>query len=270
MQQGAAGSLARVASTLSRPASGPPRVLREGDPGPAQRSSNHPPPKGVADFRSERPTSNRNHRPTSSWNGWPTSVGIRTHRGEGSARAPGPRRAPDPLGRGTRDQAQRQDPRRRHALRRPGPAAPGRVPLGPRSHSARSQEPQPLRRFACAWPLLRPRPARRRRPPARGRLRLAAAADLVSTRITASQRRRNPHSSFGSTEAGILPSRPADGQSAARQRGPGGRAAAPALRAGAQRPGRREHGARLEWSGRRRSNHRTRLRPAAHKVLAGG
>jgi transposase len=74
---------------------------------------------------------------------------------------------------------QRQDPRRRHALRRPGPAAPGRVPLGPRSHSARSQEPQPLRRFACAWSLLRPRPARRRRPPARGRLRLAAAADLV-------------------------------------------------------------------------------------------
>lgn len=51
----AAGSLARVASTISRPASRPPRILSEGGPGPAQRSSNHPPHR-------EWPTSDRNGR----------------------------------------------------------------------------------------------------------------------------------------------------------------------------------------------------------------
>ena len=49
-------------------------------------------------------------------------------------------------------------------------------------------------------------------------------------------------------------------RSAARKRGPGGRAAAPAPRAGAQRPGRREHGAMLEPVGKARAS---RLGPAA-------
>src|SRR3954467_5184149 len=75
--------------------------------------------------------------------------------------------------------------------------------------------------------------------------------------------------SNGSTEADILPSRPAGWQSAARKRGPGGRAAAPALRAGAQRPGRREHGAMLEWSGRLRPSHQTPSLSAAHQALDG-
>ena len=34
---------------------------------------------------------------------------------------------------------------RRHALRRPGPAAQRRVPLGPRGRAERPQVPQPLR-----------------------------------------------------------------------------------------------------------------------------
>ena len=101
------------------------------------------------------------------------------HRGRRSARAQGPRRPPHPLGGGAGDQAQRQDPNRRHALRRPGPAAPGRVPLGPRGRRARPEEPQPLRGVARAWPLLRSRPARRRRSAARGRLRPVAAAGVV-------------------------------------------------------------------------------------------
>ena len=71
-------SRTRRIDTLSAGIPVPPRVQREGGPGPAQRSSNHPPPKGVADFRSEWPTSSRNHRPTSNRNRWPTCSGIRT------------------------------------------------------------------------------------------------------------------------------------------------------------------------------------------------
>jgi hypothetical protein len=138
------------------------------------------------------------------------------------------------------------------------PCISGRVPLDPRGHPARSEEPQPLRRFACARSLLRPRPARRRRPAARGRLRPAAAAGAVRPRSRQASGSLTQTASFGSTEADILPSRPADRQSAARKRSPGGRAAAPARSAGAQRPGRREHGARLEWSGRRWPCRRTR------------
>jgi hypothetical protein len=74
----AAGSLAHVASTLSRPASRPPSRRTRRRTGPAQGSSNTPPPQGVADFRSEWPTSSRNHRPTSNRNQWPTCSGIRT------------------------------------------------------------------------------------------------------------------------------------------------------------------------------------------------
>ena len=43
---------------------------------PSGRATTHP-RKGVADFRSEWPTSSRNYRPTSFWNGWPTCPGIR-------------------------------------------------------------------------------------------------------------------------------------------------------------------------------------------------
>jgi hypothetical protein len=170
------------------------------------------------------------------------------HRGGRPAHASRPRRAPDPLGRGAGDQAQRQDPHRRHALRRPGPAAPGRVPLGPCGHHSRSEVPQPLRGLACAWPLLRSSLAHRRRPAARGCLRPAATAGVVRSRSRRPRGSVSQLPSFGSTGADILPSRPAERQSAARERGPGGRAAAPALCAGAQRPGRREHGATLKRS----------------------
>jgi hypothetical protein len=81
-------------------------------------------------------------------------------RGCGPACASGLRCPQDPLGCCTRDQAQRQELRRGHALRRSGPTASGCVPLGARRRAARSQEPRPLRGLAGAWPLLRSRPAR--------------------------------------------------------------------------------------------------------------
>src|SRR6185503_12553936 len=76
--------------------------------------------------------------------------------------------------------------------------------------------------------------------------------------------------SFGSTEADILPSRPAGRQSAARKRGPGGRAAAPARSAGAQRPGRREHGAMLVWSGGTGHGKPRQGAPTRHLALVRG
>jgi transposase len=97
----------------------------------------------------------------------------------GDPLAPGPRRTANPLRCGAGDQAKRQDLHRRHALRRPGAAASGRVPLGLCGHSARSQEPQPLRHPTGTWSLLWPRTAWCRRPVARAGLRPAAAAGGV-------------------------------------------------------------------------------------------
>ena len=57
-----------------------------------------------------------------------------------------------------------------------------------------------------ARPLLRPGPARRRRPAARGRLRLAAAAGPVRPRSRQVGGNLTQTPSFGSTEADILPS----------------------------------------------------------------
>jgi hypothetical protein len=66
------------------------------------------------------------------------------HRGRRAARASRLRGPQDPLGRGTRNQAQWQELHRRHALCRPGPTAKRCVSLGAGSRAERPQMPRPL------------------------------------------------------------------------------------------------------------------------------
>src|SRR3712207_26375 len=114
--------------------------------------------------------------------GTATLATLLTEAGDPLARRDGTRRPADPLGGGAGDQTQRKGPHRRHSLRRPGPVARRRVPLGPRRHRARPEEPRPLRGPQSTRPFLRSCPAQRRRPAARARLRPAAAAGAVRHR----------------------------------------------------------------------------------------
>ena len=110
----------------------------------------------------------------------------------------------------------------------PGPAAPSRVPLGARRRAARSQEPCPLRGTQGTWPLLWPRPTRRRRPAARDRLRPAATPDPVRPRSRhAGCAVSSGHPLVRPRPHPFIPTAPR--RSAARKRSPGGRTAAPAL-----------------------------------------
>jgi hypothetical protein len=101
---------------------------------------------------------------------------------------------------------------RRHAPRRPRPAAPGRVTLGPGGRAERPQVPRPLRGLQCARPVLRPRALRG----VAGRL-LGVACVLLRRQTlfgpsTARRWCRRPRPSLGSPGAGIPPSRPALGR----------------------------------------------------------
>jgi hypothetical protein len=128
-------------------------------------------------------------------------------RGRGPARAPGLRRAQDPLGRGTCDQAQWQELRRGDALRRPGPAASGRVPLGASPCSTTPRAVPATRRYGhVATRMVAPCVASPTG--CSGSPASCCNARPCSIPSTARRLRRRQRASLGSTAATIPSSRP--------------------------------------------------------------